>query len=661
MKINKKKAGLAFFLLFFLSIWMIGSLDFQFNEQPASNTELKIGVNIEHSQWSESFNILKQNTTVWVEYDCSLTIEYNITFENKDYWDDITVVDIGFPTNEYNLAGVKAWYIDGAGVEHVLNDIRKSEAIDVGVEVWLYPYDIGYNNIGTIRVRGNNPGMLYTDTQDNSKASLNFIPTWFDSDYLYDDYVDNYNVTFYFPENQVDGNQCKYHQFSGDYWKAPDNMGLQNFSGNTSQRLYYNWYYSSIYTGSYKFGASFPKDWVDASKVKADPALVMGIWIGLSVFGGLTVLFSVIFLAVEAKKKREKTYYPPTRKKAPKMTGGCACIFWIAIVLIVIFIQDISLLIFGVSLGLIISGFAFIAFFIGRGLNKKLKYEKPKLSIECVGVNKNLTVPESAIIKNTQLGKVVFLVIFGLLRKGVIGIKSIDPIVFEIKQKIYPANLKKLDEKGRKIRNYELDFYEAIDKVSGKIVETKLKTMLIKMIKVTHKKMVGFDLKASIAYHDNLMRKAWTQIRNTKGDIKFEDIEKEFEYIMLDENYEGKAKMVFHGRRIYTPYWYHSYYWHRTSPGVGASVPIGAGRTGSMMGALNFANSLSTGLSNISSGIVNNVSNFFNSIVNTVSPPAPKSTGGGLGGGRSYGGSSCACACACACAGCACACAGGGR
>jgi len=213
------------------------------------------------------------------------------------------------------------------------------------------------------------------------------------------------------------------------------------------------------------------------------------------------------------------------------------------------------------------------------------------------------------------------------------------------------------------LRDYEIDFYEAIGP-TGSILEPKLRETLIRMIKKTHAKMVGFDLKATIAYHDSMMEKAWNQVKNTSGDIKFDEIADQFGYLVLDENFSKKAPTYFGTRTIYMPYWYARPYaiWHST-PGVFSSIAAPFARTGSMgaINAIDFAMSISSGLSNISNNIATNASNFFSSIVNAVSPtPSPSSSSSG-GGGRSYSGGSCACACACACAGCACACAGGGR
>jgi hypothetical protein len=599
----------------------------------------------------------------YLEYDGSVTIKYNITFNNTNdiTYENIDLADIGFLNSNYKFESIKARITSGGGTTwHDLTSITPTDYVENGVTIDFGPWDIAHNDEEMLYVECNNPRVLYTDSQNSSKASFVFTPTWFDSS-TGGSTIQNYNVTVYFVANQHDGTQIVYHS-KPDPWKIPTNGTYDNGS---VFYLYYNWFYTSISQGQHDFGVSFSKSWVADGVIMTDPWLVIFVWVLVAVGAGVIVLLSVIYIVTQKKKKARTQYYPPVQKAANPFGGIFCCAAVITGVVIFVFVEDYFMLLYGATIALLVLAFVFIAFFVAKSIDKRrLKYEKPKLSIECVGVNKNLTVPEAAIIKNTELGKVIFLMMFGMMRKGIIEIAQNKPLVLEKKQVIIPENLRKLAEDGRKLRDYELDFYEAIGP-NGSIVEAKLREILIRMIKKTHAKMVGFDLKATLAYHDSLMEKAWNQVKNTSGDIKFDAIADQFGYLVLDEDFAKKAPTYFGGRAVYMPYWYaRPYsYWH-TTPGVSSGIAAPFARTGSMgaINAVDFASSISTGLSNISSNIATGASNFFSSIVNAVSPPAPSSSGGsGGGGGRSYSGGSCACACACACAGCACACAGGGR
>lgn len=609
-----------------------------------------------------NFRVTNMLARFYLEYDGSVTIKYNITFKNL-YWDALDVADIGFLNGNYRFDSIKA-RITSAGKTtwHALGNIETSPYVQNGVAIYFGAWSIPYNAEEMLYVECNNPRVLYTDTVNSSKASFVFTPTWFDPDYG-GSTIQNMNVTVYFPGNQTDGSQIVYHQKPSP-WYVPASGIIDT---GTSAWLYYSWFFSSITQGPHEFGVSFPKSWVAPGVIQTDPWLVILAWVLISVGAGIVVLFSITYLVVQKKKKARTQYYPPVQK-SPSPFGGLFCCMAIIIgIVIFVFVEDYFMLLYGVSIALLVLAFVFVAYFIAKAIDKRrLKYEKPKLSIECVGVNKNLTVPEAAIIKNTNLGTVIFLILFGMMRKGIIQVVQNKPLVLEKTQKIVPENLRKLAEEGRKLRDYELDFYDAIGP-NGSIIEPMLKEILIRMIKKTHAKMVGFDLKATILYHDNLMEKAWNQVKNTSGDINFEEIADQFGYLVLDENFSKKAPAYFGGRTIVMPYWYARPYsiWH-VGTGVSSSISAPFARTGTTgaINAVDFATSISTGLSNISNNIATNASNFFSSIVNAVSPPPPAASGGsggGGGGGRSYSGGSCACACACACAGCACACAGGGR
>mgnify|MGYP006291412629 FL=1 len=575
------------------------------------------------------FNVLNETCNVYVEYDGSLTIEYFIEFQNTGST-AIRYVDIGFPTGNYVLSSVNATITTGGGTTvHPVTDIDHApkDILEHGVTADLDPYAIPGGSTETFYLIGINRHMLFEDSVDSTKASFEFVPTWFGVS----SQIQNYNLTFYFPANELDGTQLKWHEKSWSEWKEPE-TGLKNFTDPLEQRLFYNWYYSSISQGPYQFGASFPKSWVASGVVQLNPMATLIVWIVLSVFGGITVLVSSIYLIVKYKKRKRMQYYPPVRKKPnPFQSVGCCCFIAVAAGLYFgidfLYYVDFSSVIFIGSLVLIVAAFVFIAYFIARAIDKKrVKYKKPKLSIECVGVNKNLTVPEAAIIKNTPLGRVIFLILFGMMRKQLIELEETDPIKFKKTKKLFTENLRSMPEKERKIRDYELDIYEAITS-TGKFNETLLKKAMVGMIKKTHKKMVGFDLKATKEYHDNMMVKAWNQIKNTKGDLKFDEIADQFAYTVLDDEFDEKSKDVYTGRRIYMPYWYYRpyHYWymrpggHSVGSGLGrvAGTPFSGG-SGGFMGASQFANSIATGLQNISNNIATNVSSFFNSIVSKI-------------------------------------------
>lgn len=53
--------------------------------------------------------------------------------------------------------------------------------IDIGVEIHLGMYAI--SDTGTMHIRGNQPYMIFEDTEDDYMASVEFGNTWWDSVY----------------------------------------------------------------------------------------------------------------------------------------------------------------------------------------------------------------------------------------------------------------------------------------------------------------------------------------------------------------------------------------------------------------------------------------------------------------------------------------------
>ena len=107
--------------------------------------------------------------------NASARLEYRIVFENQRGAHPIDIVDIGLPHRDYSITNMSA-SIDG----NRLNTIRKSEYIDVGVEVHLGGRQIRGGDRGTFEFSATMPDMVYQDTTDKSQASLQMIPTWFD-------------------------------------------------------------------------------------------------------------------------------------------------------------------------------------------------------------------------------------------------------------------------------------------------------------------------------------------------------------------------------------------------------------------------------------------------------------------------------------------------
>jgi len=287
---------------------------------------------------------------------------------------------------------------------------------------------------------------------------------------------------------------------------------------------------------------------------------------------------------------------------------------------------------------------------------RKMQYLPPSMKIEGVGVKRGLSAVEAAILLEIPLNKVLTMILFGLLKKGAITVLRDDPLKVQANEPL-PEGLHAYEEK----------FLEAVKK-DGTLSESKLRTMMVDLVKTVNKKMKGFSRKETIAYYRDIVSRAWKQVEETDApEVRSQRFDEDLEWTMLDDNFDDRTRRVFRTGPVYAPLWW-GYYrpWATATSSAGSGSRQGSGKaisTGSgkpismptLPGAA-FAATFVRGVERTAGNIVGNVTGF-TSGVTKVTNPLPQ---GSSSGGRSSGGGS-SCACACACAGCACACAGGGR
>lgn len=262
-----------------------------------------------------------------------------------------------------------------------------------------------------------------------------------------------------------------------------------------------------------------------------------------------------------------------------------------------------------------------------------MQYLPPTLSIEGVGIKRGLTAVEAAVLLEKPLDKVCTMVLFGLLKKGRLKVAKAKPLRLEVAES---------DAAG--LHDYESGFLAAVDK-KGRISESKLRKMIISLIKSTNQKMKGFSRRETRDYYRSIIDKAWKQVSASEASEVASDVfGRELEWLLMDPSYDTKMTEVLGGRTIVVPGWY------PVSRGV---APSGSPRIAvpSLPGS-DFANSVVKSVEGFAQGLVSKVESFTAGITKSTNPPKTGSWSGSGGSG---------CACACACAGCACACAGGGR
>jgi hypothetical protein len=284
---------------------------------------------------------------------------------------------------------------------------------------------------------------------------------------------------------------------------------------------------------------------------------------------------------------------------------------------------------------------------------RKLQYLPPKIAIEGHGIKRGLTAVEAAVLMEQPMDKVMTMILFSLVKKGAATVTSREPLTLESASPL-----------PEELFSYENDFLAAFQKKSKGDRKTALQDTIINLVKSLTEKMRGFSRKETVAYYQDIMKRAWDTVQQADTpEVKMQKYDEVMGWTMLDKDFDSRTRDTFGSGPVFVPMW-----WGRFDPGYGhgsMSTPVSSpsSSSGSGGGSISlptlpgsdFAVSMATGIQSFASNVVGDVTSFTDGITQKTNPVPPPSTykgGGGHGGG---------CACACACAGCACACAGGGR
>ncbi len=296
-----------------------------------------------------------------------------------------------------------------------------------------------------------------------------------------------------------------------------------------------------------------------------------------------------------------------------------------------------------------------IGFFNGRSKKRRrMEYLPPAVAVEGSGIKRGLTAVEAAVLLEAPLNKIMTMILFGLVKKGIVTVESEKPLKVEVVDPL---------PEDSKLWYYERRFIEAVGD-DGMLNESKLREMVIDLIGDVNKKLAGFSRKETTEYYQDIAARAWKQVEaadtpEVLGDRWGEGLE----WTMLDDNWEGRTRRVFHDRPVMLPNWWWGYRpWVAHSAPRTSSTPIpspsggGTPVTLPTLPGADFANTVVGGIENASSSVVSSIEGFTRGVTNKTNPPPKRASSSGSGRSGGY-----SCACACACAGCACACAGGGR
>lgn len=597
-----------------------------------------------------SFGVPKLQMHVVVNPDASAKIVYDITFNNNPGAHVIDVVDIGVPHEKYKLGNVLA-SVEGTP----LSDIRHSEYVKPGFEVHLKGKSIRAGGSGTFHCEFTMPDMVFQDTTRDDYASLRITPTWFGSQFVRG--TTDVDLAIHLPAG-VKPDEALHHgePFTKKAVTLPS-VGRSDAPPNgRGTSVVWQWRGTRL-TGPHMVGVSFPKR--DLQRVVKTTKLDLLLkWFSESprarLVAGLIflVLFGIVFF---------------------RFTGGTG-------VSVFVVLSGLAILLFYVSPGWHLLSLPIVAVLLGVNewfLHKrKARYMPPIAQVEGGGIKRGLTAPEAAALLELPVSRVLGLVIFGMLKKGILCQVQTDPLVVEVDDafRITEGQLLTSEterakfyrqvgqKKGIVVHKYEHPFIYLLQENPGKpAAQINFAAPMKQLISRVASRMKGFDVSDTQEYYRSICRRAVEQA-SAIGDIPQREkrIDRNFEWILIDDDYPT----VFTYGRPYRPVWVRTATGPSTpsTPSAGPSIPgkttFGdvsasfAGWAENTMG--NMASAIAPGslsAPRASGGFINLggfdrvTGEFFQALAES------SSSGGGGGGGG----------CACAGCACACACAGGGR
>jgi hypothetical protein len=534
-----------------------------------------------------SFSLDQEVTDVWINQDGSIAIEYWFTFTCTGGAHPIDAVDVGLPNSNYSLGDIRA-DVGGKPVDRIDTDYQGEGSY--GVAVWLGSATIAPGQTGTVHVVVDRVGgMVYEDSQDTNYASTEFSPVWFSSAYVHGS--TDMTVRFHLPEG-VQPEEPRWHQ-SPSGWPTEPQTALDD-----QGRVLYTWYNSSASPSTqYTFGASFPRQYVDASAIQTGPSAIG------QFFTGITTCL-----------------------------GGICCNPVVYIV--------------GFFVGI-------IALSAWSSSRRRMQYLPPSMKVEGVGIKRGLTAVESAVLLETPLNKVMTMILFGLLKKGAVTVESDNPLKIQANQPL-PEGLQPYETTFLEAAKPDgtLDQKKMRDMTVALIKEVNNK-----MKGFSRKETLAYYRDIVQRAWQQVETAETPEVKSQRFDENMEWTMLDDRFDRRTQQTFSTGPVFVPLWLGYHRPWAHAYSIPTPSAGrsSGGAPSMGRVQLPQLPGST-FAAGIVSGVTGTASRIVGNLTGFTSGVAATTNP-APKTSSSG----RSYGGGGHSCACACACAGCACACAGGGR
>ncbi len=333
------------------------------------------------------FSLDKEVVDVYWNSDGTMSLDYLLTFTTQPSGHTIEFVDVGMPNGSFDFSSIQA-SINGNPLS-ISRDFQGTGGDGFAVEMGQHAIEPGQT--GTVRVYvGRVSKVLYKDDDDENYASAVFSPLYFQSSVITG--KTDITVTYHLPPG-VQENEPRWHS-------APSGFPAEPQAGfDADGRITYSWRNNNANGQTqYKFGASFPKNYVPANSIV--------------------------------------TVQLPSFSISP---------------------DTIFFLVFCGFFGFMFLGIPALTIYGNR--RRKLQYLPPRISIEGHGIKRGLTAVEAAILLGQPLDKVMTMILFGTIKKNAAQVIKREPLQVDVSSPLpnglheYEVNfLKSFKEDNNKTR-----------------------------------------------------------------------------------------------------------------------------------------------------------------------------------------------------------------
>lgn len=272
----------------------------------------------------------------------------------------------------------------------------------------------------------------------------------------------------------------------------------------------------------------------------------------------------------------------------------------------------------------LVAGLIFAILVVVLLSKRKQPYIKPTVGIESLGILRGLTAVEASYLLALKPPKIVTEILYSLLKKRAIWVKSTTPSLKFTIQKPYKN---KAGSKQNPLRYYEIDFLKAIKK-NGTLDEQKLAKTIMFLRSTVEEKLKGYCRSDTIQYYKKIVTKAWKQVQIAKtSKIASKTYNEQLLWLFLDSKLEDKTKIAFKNQSFDpNPLWFWYWYSHGQNQPQTPNKPITKPPTqkAPTIPSSEFANNIATAVETSANNFVVNLEKFANSIL--PPPPQPKTS-----------------------------------